>query len=146
LQEGENSRISPSVYTQTVNLEITYSYDTEGKLTSLVYPTERLEDPAYPGQYRYLSTPTTGLTYNYTYDSLGRPVAMSSPTTNWGQISLFFIFFCYSGAEFMGRLNGGWGRGWGQISFFCVRKIGRNRKEDGKGRKITYDIFRKLKI
>jgi hypothetical protein len=65
-------------YTQTGELEITYSYDNEGKLTSMAYPTERLEDPAYPGQYRYLSTPTTGLTYNYSYDSLGRPIAMSS--------------------------------------------------------------------
>jgi YD repeat-containing protein len=63
-------------FTQSGQLETTYSYDTEGKLSSMTYPTEHLDDPAYPGQYRYLAT--TGLTYNYSYDTLGRPNAMSS--------------------------------------------------------------------
>ncbi len=63
-------------FTQSGQLEATYSYDTEGKLSSMTYPTEHLDDPAYPGQYRYLAT--TGLTYNYSYDTLGRPNAMSS--------------------------------------------------------------------
>ena len=49
------------------SLEATWTYDDEGKMTSIKYPN---------------SLSLTGTTYTYTFDSMGRPLSLSDGTTN----------------------------------------------------------------
>jgi len=56
-----------STQPMTVNLDTNYSYNNEGGITSLSYPSTQS-----------LGTPTAGPTYNYTYDSMYRLNGMTS--------------------------------------------------------------------
>ena len=60
----------PSWATQTRNLDAAYTYDNEGKMTSVNYPT------SYSFVYPNLVA-TAGPTYTYSFDSMSRPIGLT---------------------------------------------------------------------
>jgi RHS repeat-associated protein len=63
----------------TVNMDAAYTYDTEGKMTSVNYPT------TYPFVSPNL-VPTPGPTYTYSYDSMSRPTGLTDQN-NYAAVS-----------------------------------------------------------
>src|SRR5712692_243036 len=57
---------------RTVNLDATQTYDNEGKMTSVTYPTT----------YGLNGVPTTGPTYTYQFDSMHRPNSLNDQNSN----------------------------------------------------------------
>ncbi len=64
-------------YTGTDNLDSTYTYNNEGKLTATTYPTTT---PNYTGG---VPNNVTGASYNYSYDTMYRLAGMTSGSTRW---------------------------------------------------------------
>ena len=60
--------------TSSANMDAHYSYDNEGKVTSIAYPST---------QYFTGNSASAGPTYNYSYDSMGRLSGLSDGNTNW---------------------------------------------------------------
>jgi len=72
LQTNENVYYDPSHnHTGTINLDAAYTYDNEGKVTSVNYPTTYGVD----GDNNLIPTP--GPTYTYAFDSMHRPVTLT---------------------------------------------------------------------
>jgi RHS repeat-associated protein len=75
-------RLSRSVQSHTItgDLDAQYSYDNEGKMTSVTYPQSSYIDP---NTLQVLQSPVT--TYTYAFDTMGRPTSMTGPgADNWG--------------------------------------------------------------
>ena len=69
------SNNNPESSTQKLNLDAAYTYDTEGKTTSVNYPS------TFAYQSGQLVT-TTGPRYTYSFDSLGRPTGLTDQSNN----------------------------------------------------------------
>ena len=64
----------------TIDLDAQYSYDNEGRMTSVTYPQSSYIDP---NSLQVLPSPVT--TYTYGFDSMGRPTSMTGPGVDgWG--------------------------------------------------------------
>ena len=61
----------------TADLDSSYTYDNEGRMTGLTYPSA----------YDSFQNPITGNTYAYTFDSMGRPTRLNDSTTSMDVIS-----------------------------------------------------------
>ena len=66
--------ISSDSTTVTADLEATYSYDNEGRMTGLRYPSSA-------------ASGFSGDSYAYTFDSLGRPIALTDQTSSVAAVS-----------------------------------------------------------
>jgi RHS repeat-associated protein len=94
-------RIGRSTGTVTGDMDVAYSYDSEGRATSMAYPTtytlNTYNNPvAHPGPI-----------YTYTYDAMGRPATMvdnQSPQYTWAQQT------AYNAANQMTQFT--WGAGY----------------------------------
>ena len=63
----------------TIDLDASYSYDNEGKMTSVTYPQSFYSDGSLQPQ----QSPVT--TYTYGFDTMGRPTSMTGPGVDgWG--------------------------------------------------------------
>ena len=75
-------RLSRSVQSHTItgDLDAQYSYDNEGKMTSVTYPPSSYIDP---NTLQVMQSPVT--TYTYGFDTMSRPTSMTGPgVDNWG--------------------------------------------------------------
>ncbi len=68
-------RLSRSVQSHTItgDLDASYSYDNEGKMTSVTYPQSSYLDQNLQVQ------PSPVTTYTYGFDTMGRPTSMTGP-------------------------------------------------------------------
>src|SRR5258708_27271817 len=73
-------RLSRTVQSHTIagDLDAQYSYDNEGKMTSVAYPQSSYIDP---NSLQVLPSPAT--TYTYAFDTIGRPTSMTGPGVDW---------------------------------------------------------------
>src|SRR6202171_3877010 len=74
-------RLSRSVQSHTItgDLDAQYSYDNEGRMTSVTYPQSSYIDPTLQVQ------PSPVTTYTYGFDTMGRPTTMTGPGVDgWG--------------------------------------------------------------
>src|SRR5260370_33746325 len=63
-----------------IDLDAQYSYDNEGRMTSVTYPQSSYIDP---NTLQVLQSPVT--TYSYGFDTIGRPTSMTGPGADiWG--------------------------------------------------------------
>ena len=77
-----NISLSRSVQSHTISgdLDAQYSYDNEGKMTSVTYPQSSYIDP---NTLQVQQSPVT--TYTYGFDTMGRPTSMTGPGVDiWG--------------------------------------------------------------
>ena len=71
LQVAENTPVGNGYTNVSVNLDASYTYDNEGKMTSVTYP----------ATYGYQSS-TPGPTYTYSFDSMSRLLSMTDQNNN----------------------------------------------------------------